>query len=117
MGRLAVVLGYCNLHFRLFGNKLVSETNVETNFQNLCPQEEGIVVKAADSPWRCNDRGMAWLKIKADYVHKVEIDAVIIGAKFGTGRRGGAIAEYLLALAEVPQGGTTEPSTFVSFCV
>lgn len=80
-------------------------------------QEEGIVVKAADAPWRCNDRGLSWLKIKADYVHKVEIDAVIIGAKFGTGRRGGAISEYLLALAEVPQGGATEPSSFVSFCV
>ena len=33
-----------------------------------CLQEEGIVVKAANSPWRCNDRGNAWLKIKPDYL-------------------------------------------------
>ena len=34
-----------------------------------CPvQEEGIIVKAANSPWRCNDRGNAWLKIKPDYL-------------------------------------------------
>jgi len=25
-------------------------------------------VKAADSPWKCNDRGNAWLKIKPDYL-------------------------------------------------
>ena len=31
-------------------------------------QEEGIVVKAANSPWRCNDRGNVWLKIKPDYL-------------------------------------------------
>ena len=31
-------------------------------------QEEGIVIKAAHSPWRCNDRGNAWLKIKPDYL-------------------------------------------------
>ena len=31
-------------------------------------QEEGIIVKAANSPWRCNDRGNAWLKIKPDYL-------------------------------------------------
>ncbi len=34
----------------------------------FCLQEEGIVVKAARSPWRCNDRGNAWLKIKPDYL-------------------------------------------------
>ena len=26
------------------------------------------MVKAAKSPWRCNDRGNAWLKIKPDYL-------------------------------------------------
>lgn len=75
------------------------------------------MVKAADSPWRCNDRGLSWLKIKADYVHNVEIDAVIIGARYGTGRRAGGVAEYLLALAEAPHGGAAEPSTFISFCM
>lgn len=31
-------------------------------------QEEGIVVKAADSPWKLNDRSNNWLKIKPEYV-------------------------------------------------
>ena len=34
----------------------------------LRSQEEGIVVKAADSPWKLNDRSNNWLKIKPEYV-------------------------------------------------
>lgn len=30
-------------------------------------QEEGIVVKAAESAWKMNDRSNSWLKIKPDY--------------------------------------------------
>ena len=45
------------------------------------------------------------------------MDAVIIGLKWGTGRRSGSLSEYLLALAEKPQNGAAFPSTFVSFCM
>ena len=27
-------------------------------------QEEGIIVKAAESQWKCNDRGDSWLKVR-----------------------------------------------------
>ena len=74
-------------------------------------------MKAADSPWHCNDRGDSWLKIKPDYVSNIEIDALIIGAKYGTGRRGGDISEYLLALAEAPGDAVSQPTKFLSFCV
>lgn len=50
-------------------------------------------------------------------VQEVEIDAVIIGLRWGTGRRSNSLSEYLLALAEKPQNGATQPSTFVSFCM
>ena len=78
-------------------------------------QEEGIVVKDLDSPWKTNDRSNSWLKLKPDYVHASDIDAVIIGGYYGTGRRAGDIAEYLLALAETPPPGHM-PSRFLSFC-
>ena len=45
------------------------------------------------------------------------MDAVIIGLKWGTGRRSGTLSEYLLGLAEKPQHGAAPPSTFVSFCM
>lgn len=80
-------------------------------------QEEGIIIKALDSPWQMNDRGNAWLKIKPDYVHSNDIDAVIIGAFYGTGRHGGLVTQWLLALGEAPPGGSRDtPSNFMSFC-
>lgn len=80
-------------------------------------QEEGIIIKALDSPWQMNDRSNAWLKIKPDYVHSSDIDAVIIGAFYGTGRNGGLVTQWLLALAEAPPGGSRgTPSNFLSFC-
>ena len=80
-------------------------------------QEEGIIVKALDSPWQMNDRSSAWLKIKSDYVHSNDIDAVIIGAFNGTGRHGGQVTQWLLALAQGPAGGcNATPSVFLSFC-
>ena len=50
-------------------------------------------------------------------MQEVEMDAVIIGLKWGTGRRSGTLSEYLLGLAEKPQSGAAPPSTFVSFCM
>ncbi|KAK9834174.1 hypothetical protein WJX81_005346 [Elliptochloris bilobata] len=80
-------------------------------------KEEGIVVKAADSPWRMNDRSTSWLKIKPEYVEKVDIDALIIGGWWGRGRRGGLLSQYLLALLEDPVNpGSKMPPVFLSFC-
>ncbi|DBA75732.1 TPA: hypothetical protein ACH3X1_010149 [Trebouxia sp. C0004] len=80
-------------------------------------QEEGIIIKALDSAWQMNDRSNAWLKIKPDYVHSNDIDAVIIGAFYGTGRHGGLVTQWLLALAEAPPGGSKgTPTNFMSFC-
>lgn len=42
--------------------------------------EEGIVVKALDSPWIPDDRHSGhWSKLKPDYVKGFELDGVIIG--------------------------------------
>ncbi len=80
-------------------------------------QEEGIIIKAADSPWVTNDRSSAWVKLKPDYVRQSEIDAVIIGGLYGEGqRRSGRISQYLLALAEEPLDRQQPPSRFISFC-
>lgn len=81
-------------------------------------QEEGIVVKNLDSAWMPNDRSNNnWVKLKPDYVHQSDIDAVVIGGRWGAGRnRAGGIAEYLLALAEPPPPEEEKPRIFVSFC-
>ena len=80
-------------------------------------QEEGIIIKAADSPWVTNDRSSAWVKLKPDYVKQSELDAVIIGGLYGKRQKSaGKITEFLLALAEEPLDRSQAPSRFITFC-
>ena len=44
------------------------------------------MIKALDSPWKIRDRSTNWLKIKPDYGEGYEIDCLIVGCYFGTGR-------------------------------
>ena len=79
--------------------------------------EEGIVIKRLDSPWISNNRSYtSWMKIKPDYVYKLDIDAVVLGAWFGTGSRGGILSQYLMGLCLEPDPGNTTPTRYVTFC-
>ncbi|KAK9838672.1 hypothetical protein WJX74_001090 [Apatococcus lobatus] len=91
---------------------------IETMFRASTDlKEEGIIIKAADSPWVTNDRSAAWVKLKPDYVKQSELDAVIIGGLYGKRqRRAGRITEFLLALAEEPLDRSQAPTRFISFC-
>ncbi|KAL3684731.1 hypothetical protein R1sor_002753 [Riccia sorocarpa] len=80
-------------------------------------REEGIILKDLDSKWEPSDRSSKWLKLKPDYVRAgSDLDVLIIGGYYGSGKRGGQIAQFLLGLAETPKSGSTNPSRFVSFC-
>ena len=81
------------------------------------PKEEGIIVKDLGSVWAPRDRRGTWVKLKPDYVHNSEIDAVIIAGCHGTGRRGGGelISEYIIGLADGPRGPGGAPPRFLSF--
>ncbi|KAL4440149.1 hypothetical protein ABPG75_003150 [Micractinium tetrahymenae] len=77
--------------------------------------EEGVVVKALDSHWTPANRSSRWFKFKPDYFRSLELDPVIIGAWYGTGRRGNVFSQYLLALGDALDD-TGEPTKWVSFC-
>lgn len=36
-------------------------------------QEEGIVAKQLESPWKADDKSGTWLKLKPDYFHMQEV--------------------------------------------
>ncbi|OAE29906.1 hypothetical protein AXG93_773s1460 [Marchantia polymorpha subsp. ruderalis] len=79
-------------------------------------REEGIILKDLDSKWEPTDRSGKWLKLKPDYVHTgSDLDVLIIGGYYGSGRRGGQVAQFLLGLAEPPKPGQY-PTRFFSFC-
>nr|CAD1840284.1 unnamed protein product [Ananas comosus var. bracteatus] len=79
-------------------------------------RDEGIVLKDLDSKWEPSDRSGKWLKLKPDYIHAgSDLDVLIIGGYFGSGRRGGEVAQFLVGLAE-RSDSSSFPKRFVSFC-
>ncbi|KAK8965613.1 DNA ligase 4 [Platanthera guangdongensis] len=79
-------------------------------------RDEGIVLKDLGSKWEPGDRSGKWLKLKPDYVHAAaDLDVLIIGGYFGSGRHGGEVAQFLVGLAE-RSDSTSFPKRFISFC-
>ncbi|KAI4335354.1 hypothetical protein L6164_014007 [Bauhinia variegata] len=79
-------------------------------------RDEGIVLKDLSSKWEPSDRSGKWLKLKPEYVHPgSDLDVLIIGGYYGSGRHGGEVAQFLVALAERPSPNT-HPTKFISFC-
>jgi DNA ligase-1 len=56
---------------------------------------EGVMLKAADSPYLPGRRGLAWVKLKRELA---TLDVVITGAEFGHGRRAGLLSDYTFAV-------------------
>ncbi|CAN6452740.1 unnamed protein product [Victoria cruziana] len=79
-------------------------------------RDEGIVLKDVGSKWEPSDRSGKWLKLKPDYIHaESDLDVLIIGGYFGSGRRGGEIGQFLVGLAETSTS-SSHPTRFTSFC-
>ncbi|XP_027071006.2 DNA ligase 4-like [Coffea arabica] len=79
-------------------------------------RDEGIVLKDLASKWEPSDRSGKWLKLKPEYVRAgSDLDVLIIGGYYGSGRRGGEVSQFLVGLAERPMPNT-HPRRFISFC-
>ncbi|KAK4265577.1 hypothetical protein QN277_026608 [Acacia crassicarpa] len=79
-------------------------------------RDEGIVLKDLGSKWEPSDRSGKWMKLKPEYIHAgSDLDALIIGGYYGSGRRGGEVAQFLVGLAERPSP-IAHPRRFISFC-
>ncbi|KAM1610658.1 hypothetical protein ACFXTN_021040 [Malus domestica] len=94
-----------------------SVDDVEKFFKDTIEnRDEGIVLKDLGSKWEPSDRSGKWLKLKPDYIRAgSDLDVLIIGGYYGSGRRGGVVAQFLVGLAERPVPNTY-PRRFVSFC-
>ncbi|KAF0894154.1 hypothetical protein E2562_034886 [Oryza meyeriana var. granulata] len=122
-GRLEILVptGGLNIHrppdkpcWSIFAHNL---DDVEKFFKDTVDnREEGIVLKDLESKWEPGDRSGKWLKLKPDYIHAgADLDVIIIGGYFGSGRRGGEVAQFLVGLA-VPSDDNSYPKRFLSFC-
>lgn len=58
---------------------------------------EGLVIKDPDSKYTIGKRGASWVKLKEELD---TIDAVIVGAEYGHGKRAGVISDYTFAVRD-----------------
>lgn len=68
--------------------------------QVVAEASEGLVLKNPRSTYRLNDRNDDWIKVKPEYMDEFgeSLDCVVIGAYFGSGRRGGGHSSFLCGL-------------------
>jgi len=61
---------------------------------------EGIIIKNLKGIYEAGSRGWQWIKWKPEYSKKLRdtFDLVVVGAFYGTGKRGGMLSSYLCAV-------------------
>jgi len=74
----------------------------------LAAGQEGVVVKAIDSPYAAGRRGASWIKVKPVLTY----DLVVLACEWGSGRRVGLLSNLHLG-ARDPDGAFGEPGGFV----
>ncbi|GAA4139214.1 ATP-dependent DNA ligase [Leifsonia shinshuensis] len=74
----------------------------------LAAGQEGVVVKAIDSPYAAGRRGASWIKVKPVLTY----DLVVLACEWGSGRRAGLLSNLHLG-ARDPDGAFGEPGGFV----
>ena len=86
---------------------------------------EGIVVKNPNSVYKPSVRsGSGWYKVKPDYMLGLndDLDLLIVGGYYGTGKRSGLLSHFLLAVAfddkkqVSAEAEIKYPTLFYSFC-
>ncbi|XP_024012561.1 DNA ligase 4 isoform X2 [Eutrema salsugineum] len=94
-----------------------SAADVERFFKETVEnRDEGVVLKDLGSKWEPGDRSGKWMKLKPEYIRAgSDLDVLIIGGYYGSGRRGGEVAQFLVALADRAEANVY-PRRFMSFC-
>ncbi|KAI8379658.1 uncharacterized protein BYT42DRAFT_569559 [Radiomyces spectabilis] len=108
--------GHLNLLPRLEKSTLQDIVDaLEKAIQN---REEGIVVKNPSSIYEPGARNPNWIKLKPEYIDSIHdnCDLLVVGAKYGTGRRGNRLAQFLCAIRDdrVPEA---EGPKFITFAM
>lgn len=87
--------------------------------QVVAEASEGLVLKNPRSSYRLNERNDDWMKVKPEYMTEFgeNLDCVIIGGYYGSGKRGGGLSSYMCGLRvdenQIRQGAN--PMKFYSF--
>lgn len=66
----------------------------------VADSSEGLVIKNPRSMYKLNERNDDWIKVKPEYMTEYgeDLDCVVIGGYYGSGKRGGNISSFLCGL-------------------
>ena len=92
-----------------FNSKLVANSILTTSTSEMLKYYdkaiadgyEGIIIKPLIGKWEAGKRSNNWIKYKPA---RVEVDAIIIGASYGSGKRSNVLATYEIALQNTDGG-------------
>ncbi|EJU03583.1 ATP-dependent DNA ligase [Dacryopinax primogenitus] len=82
--------------------------DVKTELERVMDDRgEGLVVKNPDKPYVLAGREDAWLKVKPEYVDEMSetVDVLVVGADYGTGKRGGGVSTLICAVRDDTMSG------------
>lgn len=75
-----------------------SENDIDSFFkESIDKGYEGLVLKDPDSRYKLGKRGADWIKLKKELA---TIDAVIVAAEYGHGKRAGLLSDYTFAVKD-----------------
>lgn len=96
-------------HTRIRGEVTEDPAVAERVFREaLAAGQEGVVIKAIDSPYAAGRRGSSWIKVKPVHTY----DLVVLACEWGSGRRQGWLSNLHLGALD-PSGDYGKPGGFV----
>lgn len=101
--------------------RCTSPSDIEPYLREIVENSsEGLVLKNPRSPYVLNDRNWSWIKVKPEYMAEFgeNLDCVIIGGYYGTGKRGGTLSSFMCGLRagqDEIKSGAAGPEKFYSF--
>ncbi|KAL8693111.1 MAG: hypothetical protein Q9218_001997 [Villophora microphyllina] len=102
--RKALEASVTSEHRRLEVHRFVEATSakeVEKMLQLVVAEaSEGLVIKNPRSAYHLNDRNDDWIKVKPEYMTEYgeDLDCIVIGGYYGSGRRGGGLSSFMCGL-------------------
>ena len=97
-----------------------SAAQVESSLRQVVAESsEGLILKNPRSMYKLNDRNSDWIKVKPEYMTEYgeDLDCLVIGGYYGSGRRGGRLSSFLCGLRakRILVDGHLTQTKFLSF--
>ncbi|KAI8888833.1 DNA ligase/mRNA capping enzyme [Backusella circina FSU 941] len=96
-----------------------SEDQVQDELASMIiKRKEGLILKNPNLVYNLNSKNGAWLKMKPEYMDGMteNSDLIVVGAKYGTGRRSNKMAQFLVAVRDDRIPDTEDPK-FITYAM